>query len=511
MAGERFEQRVKFWQTDLAYKAPEQLASRTAEAMDDLVATARAEFKAAGVLEEAHEVAPQQPFKGEEEMLGRVTRLWKLGRSSGLGGSAITQRPASLSKNITTQAEILIVHRTLGPQDVAAVREWIRYHGERDDILGELATLKTGEAFVWAPDFPEGKPIGLKRVSVLDRETFDSSATPKVGQRAVEPKALAPVDLERLRARMAATIEKAKAEDPRELRRRIGELERELATRIKGTLIKAGPAPKRVEVPVLKDAQIKRLEQLAAKVEAAVAKYSEWWRTAGELMATQVESLSGVATEIAATVRAKLAPAPSAIDRAHGLGPPMRPRMPSTSGVTTSLRPPATGTGTGGSTTPVAQRILDALAELEQLGSRQPQRELVAFLAGYAHLNSKGFTNAIGTLRSGDLIAYPTGGTISLTPEGRAQARPPDRPRSAEELQQRVIGMLGGASGRILAPLIAAYPRALPREVVVEKAGYGHPNSKGFTNAVGRLRTLGFIDYSDRGSIVAAPVLFLGG
>jgi DNA helicase HerA-like ATPase len=81
-------------------------------------------------------------------MLGRVTRLWELGRASGLGGSAITQRPASLSKNITTQAEILIVHRTLGPQDVAAVREWIRYHGERDDILGELATLKTGEAFI---------------------------------------------------------------------------------------------------------------------------------------------------------------------------------------------------------------------------------------------------------------------------------------------------------------------------------------------------------------------------
>ena len=51
MAGERFEQRVKFWQTDLAYKAPEQLASRTAAALDDLIATARAEFQAAGVLE----------------------------------------------------------------------------------------------------------------------------------------------------------------------------------------------------------------------------------------------------------------------------------------------------------------------------------------------------------------------------------------------------------------------------------------------------------------------------
>lgn len=176
-------------------------------------------------LEEAHEVAPQNPYKGEEEMLGHVARIWKLGRSSGLGGSAITQRPASLSKNITTQAEILIVHRTLGPQDVAAIREWIKYHGEREEILGQLSTLKTGEAFVWAPDFPEGSPIGLKRVTFYQRETFDSAATPKAGETRVEPKALATVDLNKLSLAMTATIEKARADDPARLRARIRDLE----------------------------------------------------------------------------------------------------------------------------------------------------------------------------------------------------------------------------------------------------------------------------------------------
>src|ERR1017187_2368610 len=180
-------------------------------------------------LEEAHEVAPQNPFKGEEEMLGRVTRIWKLGRSSGLGGSAVTQRPASLSKNITTQAEILVVHRTLGPQDVAAIREWIKYHGEREEILAQLGELKTGEAFVWAPDFPEGHPIGLRRVKILERETFDSSATPKAGEKPAEPKTLGPADLEALRSKMTATIERAKADDPRELRREIAALKQKLA------------------------------------------------------------------------------------------------------------------------------------------------------------------------------------------------------------------------------------------------------------------------------------------
>ncbi len=189
-------------------------------------------------LEEAHEVAPQSPFKGEEEMLGRVTRIWKLGRSSGLGGSAITQRPASLSKNITTQAEILIVHRMLGPQDVAAIKEWIKYHGESDDILSTLSSLKTGEAWIWAPDFPEDKPIGLRQIRVLERETFDSSATPKAGQKVREPKELAPVDVAAIASKMKDTIEKAKADDPRELRKRITELEHALRK-----AQKSAPAP----------------------------------------------------------------------------------------------------------------------------------------------------------------------------------------------------------------------------------------------------------------------------
>ena len=87
------------------------------------------------VLEEAHEFAPQSADQGDKPMLGKVCRLWKLGRSAGIGGTAITQRPASLSKNITTQSEVLIVHRLLAPQDVDAIRAWIRYHGESEKIL----------------------------------------------------------------------------------------------------------------------------------------------------------------------------------------------------------------------------------------------------------------------------------------------------------------------------------------------------------------------------------------
>jgi hypothetical protein len=162
-------------------------------------------------------------------MLGAFKRLWKLGRASGIGGTAVTQRPASLSKDITTQSEILVAHRVIGPQDVKAVGEWVKYHGERLDILAELPTLPTGQAFIWSPEFPEGQPIGLKRTTVLLRETYDSASTPKVGEIQAEPRELAKVDLDKLRAKMATTIEKAKANDAGELRKQLvavrGELE----------------------------------------------------------------------------------------------------------------------------------------------------------------------------------------------------------------------------------------------------------------------------------------------
>lgn len=457
-------------------------------------------------LEEAHEVAPQQPFKGEEEMLGRVTRLWKLGRSSGLGGSAITQRPASLSKNITTQAEILIVHRMIGPQDVAAVREWIKYHGERDDILSELATLKTGEAFIWAPDFPEGKPIGLKRVSILDRETFDSSATPKVGQRAAEPKALAPVDLDKLRTRMAATIEKAKAEDPKELRRRIAELQKQVADAQRSVVAPPTPTMEtRVEVPVLKDAQVKRLERLVARMAVDLERVEHCY----ELLQGGNAELRAAAAEIAATVRAKLAP--SVLERTHGMGP-ARPTSPSTSGVITTMPPrraPRTPAATVDGITPAKQRILNALAFLEGIGLAQADKTQLALMADAAP-SSGAYFNNLGALRTAALITYPRPGTVALTPAGHTVADPGTAPATTEELQAVIRAKLTPAKWRLLEVLIGVYPKPLAKDELAARAG-ARETSGAYFNNLGSLRSLRLLDYPSPGQVVACPVLFLEG
>jgi hypothetical protein len=464
-------------------------------------------------LEEAHEVAPQQPMHGEEEMLGHVTRAVKLGRTSGLGVSAITQRPASLSKNITTQAEILIVHRTLGPQDVAAIREWIKYHGEREDILAQLSTLATGEAFIWAPDFPEGHPIGLKRIKVLMRETFDSAATPKTGEKIAEPKTLAPVDLEKLRGQMAATVEKAQADDPKLLRKRIVELEAEAKKRVPAT-----PAAKlqtrEIRIPVLTATLMQRFEvasKRALRAEELHAKASEQAAGAQGRVVAALEGLRSRIDEVRnnprnnITSKLPIGPVPSGAARGWPTAPAVHD---SASARSAPPRPTSAHERVPGG---VAQRILNALAELEQLNARNPVRELVALLAGYSNLKSAGFVKAVGALRTDGQIDYPNADTVALTDAGRQHARPPERPRTSREIQERVVALIGGKAGEILAPLIEAYPSPMKRADVAARAGYGNLKSAGFVKAVGRLRTLGFLDYPDQATMVATSVLFLEG
>ena len=104
--------------------------------------------------------------------------------------------------------------RTIAPQDLAAIDAWIDVHGteeERQLLKQSLPSLPIGDAWVWSPGWPTADGI-FEHVHVLPIGTFDSGATPKPGEKRVEPKNLADVDLDALSRQMSATIEKAKAE-----------------------------------------------------------------------------------------------------------------------------------------------------------------------------------------------------------------------------------------------------------------------------------------------------------
>jgi hypothetical protein len=433
------------------------------------------------VLEEADEFAPQDTRGANvPRMVGAFNRIVKRGRGRGIGTLVVTQRSAALSKNVLDQSDTLVVMRTIGPRDRAAIEGWIKHQAAAgaDEVLPSLPSLATGEAWVWTPE--RGL---LERVQVRKARTFDSSQTPKPGETALVAD-VKPIDVDALGAAIKATVERAKENDPAALRKRVRELETQLASR---------PADERI-VEVEKIVEVSALtdddRRLLGKLEALSAPSFEQWRS-------DLAALEDVVARASAVAAARPAPKPA-------------PAVPSRVRTTTPRPAPAaapdTGASGGGSVTSSQQRILDTLAWFEQLGIAAPSRAALAPMAG-SRPTSGGFKNNLGALRSAGLLDYPQANRVQLTGAGRSVATPPEVEASDEALQDAVCAAVTGSQAAILRALIAAHPDPLAREELAAQVGVP-VTSGGFKNNLGALRTLEVIDYPSPGYVVALPVLF---
>lgn len=450
-------------------------------------------------LEEADDYIPQKPFREQARLLRAWENIVRRGRARGLGITLITQRSASINKNVLTQVETLFVLRTTSPQDRKAIEGWIQYHGTSREVLATLDKLAAGEAWVWSPQWLKT----MERIQVRRRATFDSGATPKNVRGARPAATLAEVDLGKVRAKMAATIERAKADDPRELRRRIAELERQARRwyQADGSFIELDPAEvirrrieaakqlasalkvERVEVPALSPEELRLLNSLEEETRLLRE----------QLLKREIEARQ---TAQAILGHRTAAPAPVPVRQ-----PPLRkPVAPSS---------PASGNGHDPGLMPARQRILDALAWLRAIGIHPADRTQLAFLSEQSP-GSSSYANNLGALRTAGLIDYPGGGRVALTDGGAQASNPPEIPPTPEALHRQIERRLQPARWRIVAQLIETYPRALAREVLAERSGQSSGSSS-FANNLGALRSLGLIDYPSMGQVIARPVLFLEG
>lgn len=175
------------------------------------------------VIDEASTFVPQKVMGESARLVGSIEDLVRKGRASGIGVMLIDQRPASVNKDVLTQLEVLVAHQITAPHDRKALLEWVRQHdthGGEKAFLEQLSSLPTGTAWFWSPSLNV-----FDRVSVRMRHTFDSSKTPKPGDVAAAPAAVAEIDLEALRTQLDSAIAEAENNDPKALRRRIAELE----------------------------------------------------------------------------------------------------------------------------------------------------------------------------------------------------------------------------------------------------------------------------------------------
>ncbi len=136
------------------------------------------------ICDEADVYAPQRPFAEEARTLGAMEDIVRRGRIRGLGCTLITQRPAVLNKNVLTQCEMLVAMRLVHPKDIDAIKEWVAVHGDLETakkMIADLPSLPVGTAWIWSPGWGDI----FERVKIRQRETFDSSATPKPGQKSL--------------------------------------------------------------------------------------------------------------------------------------------------------------------------------------------------------------------------------------------------------------------------------------------------------------------------------------
>lgn len=441
------------------------------------------------IFEEAHRMMPQSFVSGDKvgpALKEAVSKIPLEGRAFGLGSSMATQRSSRLHKDGLTQAEILIAMRSPAKLDREAIASWI---DENDplakEILATLAAIPSGTGWVIAPHL-----LGIRQqVAFRRRRTFDSGATPTVGRKMVTPKTLADVDLAAIKEAMADTIERAKADDPKELRRHIAVLERELAAARKAQTVPE-PVVERLEIPVLDEKLVLRLEQALDPAVGLMSEIQE--RLRWETTAT--------AEAITAERKLKERPAPQLRPRTARPTPDPQPARPTSS------------TDAGEISNP-QRRVLDAIAWLAAVGFPAPSKLQTGFIAGYRVGKKVGGTygNILGELRSAGLIDYPSPGAVTLTDAGAAVATPAEIEQTSEGLQAAVLDRLDGPERRVLGVLIDNYPEELSKQELGEAAGYtvGPKVGGTFGNILGRLRSLGLIEYPGPGRVVAEPVLFI--
>lgn len=413
-------------------------------------------------LEEADDYIPQKPMKDELHLKRAWENIVRRGRGRGIGLTIITQRSAVVNKDVLTQVENLFVLRTTGPQDIAAIEGWVKYHKVDQGMLESLSGLDDGEAWVWSPHFL-GK---FERIKFRRSATFDSGATPKnlTGKATRKVSYLRDVDVTQLKSRLAETIEQARQENPAVLRAQITKLKEDLR-RQQIELERAHSA----EVPSVKT-NVVDLGKLGSLIEELREVSTKTEQSALELARLlHVQRQVGLAPKGGGV--ATLYPTPSGKPKA------------------------ASSTKDGGVRLDACPRAL--LGVLLQYYPSAATDSQVSILSGYS-IKSSSFANGLSFLRT---AGYVEGSREDLRATEKAlllglEFKPIP---TGTELLAFWRSKLDAAPRALLSALYKVYPHALPKHLLSEDSGYSATSSS-FANGLSTLRSLRLIETSVAGT-----------
>lgn len=424
------------------------------------------------VIEEAHEFAPKERSGiGAENMaIYWAKKLATAGRSKGLRLVLATQRVQALHNALLGSCETMIVHRMTAPADQEPVKKWLKANVSDRGIVAEIdagmSSLPTGTAWVCS-----GEASLFERVKFPLFRTFDNSAAPKKGSGS-DVVVAAAYDVEKLRALIGEAVAEADANDPAKLRARVAELERKL----KATPAKAEPDPAMVaqleraaEERGIREGRLQARLSIGEKLREFASKLTSDRPTVNGLPVPDDAGARAFLMHHSEAAPARVKPAPKNVESVKA--------QPVNRHVVTVLD--------GGQA-----KIMEALALCASIGDDTPTRAKVAVFSGYTATGGR-FGNILGSLRTAGFIQY-AGDCVSMTPAGRVIAPAPD---TSVSVRQRLAPLMSPSEAKIFDSM-PADGTPIERATLARLTGY-EPTGGRFGNLLGRLRTLGLVEYPD--------------
>ena len=447
------------------------------------------------VIDEAHVYAPE---KDRAESLSAVVDLATRGRKRGFCPILATQRIAKLSKDAAAELNNKLIGRASLDNDMRRAAEELGM-AAREDREG-LRTLAEGEFYGFGPAISQ-VVTKLKVGPVI-------TTHPKAGSRHLMTPPPATAKVKAVLAQLADL--------PGEAEQEINDLKGAKAeiSRLRGELTRARRSPsddalieRRIKEAVTQQVEVQRVASVRALrelqedksgLERQIERWERWREGVAAVLKRSIESLelavAGVPLKQSPPLRAKPQPIPAG---------PVHPAEPASARPERPLPPDPSPNG---AVTDPQKKLLDALAAFEPLGVDQVDRGVLAAYARVSPLSS-GYTNNLGRLRTLGYIHYPAGGQVALTEQGRSLASPDQLISSVEDLHEGWYAILPRPQAAILRALIEIYPRDLHRQELAERLEVSAASS-GYTNNLGRLKTLGCIDYPAGGRVRASERLW---
>jgi hypothetical protein len=437
------------------------------------------------VIDEAHMFCPEKGA-GSAVSKAAVTALCTRGRKRGFCAVLATQRIAKLDKDVAAELNNVLIGRTGLDVDVTRAGNALGFDKERRQTL---PYLDPGVFYSFGP--------AISREVVRVRTGPVSTTHPEPGHIAptVPPP---PEQLRGLIAQLAdlpAHVDET-AQDLEGAQLRIGELERRL--REQSATPRIETRIERVEVPVLQDGQIERLEQAVQQIAAAGGQLQAIAQDFGASLAKLNPTRTGsepLTTEHGRREEEKRGRGGEGERRTQPT-PNLQPPTPDPQPLTTESSPLRAG----------ERRMLETLAR------RYPLKLTRAQLGTLADFSPRGgtFTTYLGTLKRAGFVEE-SDGELWATPAGLAHLgyKEPPAQQTTAQLLAMWRGALRAGERKMLDLLVGVYPSWRTRGWLAQQAGY-EVSGGTFGTYLGTLRRNDLVEVSGD-NVRASETLFLEG